>query len=186
MSKAIQLTRGKVAIVDDKYFDYLNQWKWCADGSQRTYYAVRQIRDGNKRRQRKIWMHHEVFKLANNLESYNGKLDHIDNDGCNNTECNLREASTRENNRNARKSKNCSSKFKGLCWYPSRSKWIVRIRAGELMPNGKLKNIHLGYFTDEVDGALAYDAAAQKYFGEFAKLNFPINAGLLLEVMISE
>lgn len=39
--KEIILTQGKVALVDDKDFEYLNQWKWHADESLRTFYAKR-------------------------------------------------------------------------------------------------------------------------------------------------
>jgi len=32
---------------------------------------------------------------------------------------------------------------------------------------------HLGYFTNEIQAAKAYDNAARKHHGEFASLNFP-------------
>lgn len=39
--KEIQLTQGMVALVDDEDFEYLNNWKWCADKSINTFYARR-------------------------------------------------------------------------------------------------------------------------------------------------
>jgi hypothetical protein len=42
MAKVIQLTQGKVAIVDDIDFEYLNQFKWYARKSRsQNYYAGR-------------------------------------------------------------------------------------------------------------------------------------------------
>jgi hypothetical protein len=35
------------------------------------------------------------------------------------------------------------------------------------------KKIHVGYFTDLHQAALAYDGVALAFHGEFAKLNFP-------------
>jgi hypothetical protein len=59
-----------------------------------------------------------------------------------------------------------TSGYKGVVWHKASQKFAVRIGL-----NGK--KISLGYFKTAEEGAKVYDAAAQKLFGDFAKLNFP-------------
>jgi hypothetical protein len=49
---------------------------------------------------------------------------------------------------------------------PDLGKWTAAIRARD-------KVRHLGCFVNEVDAALAYDAAARRYHRHMAVLNFP-------------
>lgn len=98
-------------------------------------------------------------------------VDHINGDGLDNRRANLRVCSRRDNNCNASKAPGKSSRYKGVSL--SYGKWRAAIRGGPVMPNGWRKGIVLGYFSDEEDAARAYDAAAVRYFGEFARLNFP-------------
>lgn len=53
--KEIKLTQGKITLVDDKDFKYLNQWKWCAHKGGRTYYVVRNGRDETGKRITILW-----------------------------------------------------------------------------------------------------------------------------------
>jgi hypothetical protein len=53
--KTITLSRGLVACVDDDDFNYINQWKWCADKIGRTWYAERVIVANGKKK--KLYMH---------------------------------------------------------------------------------------------------------------------------------
>lgn len=59
-----------------------------------------------------------------------------------------------------------TSRFKGVCFEQWSGKWVVQIRK-----DGKGRKI--GRFSDEVEAAQAYDAAARELFGEHAYLNFP-------------
>ena len=78
---------------------------------------------------------------------------------------NLRIASYSQNGANRIKNKGkLSSQFKGVDFYIRNNKWRSQILV-------KGKKIHLGYFSSEVDAAIAYNNAAIRYFDKFAHLN---------------
>lgn len=156
MTKMIPLTRGKFALVDDEDFDWLSQWKWHIH----TGYAARVLPKFLGKR-KVIWMHREIAKTPDGMDT-----DHINLNKLDNRRENLRACSHSENKRNQGPQSNNASGRRGVHFNKWDRKWQARIKA-----NGK--NIHLGSFDSADEAALAYDAAARKYFGEFANLNFP-------------
>lgn len=155
--KEIQLTQGKVALVDDDDYERVNQFKWCADISYSTIYASRQSYG------KKIYMHRLVMDTQPKIE-----CDHIDGNGLNNQKSNLRNCTHKENLRNKKIHKNkinCSSKFKGVFFRKEQNTYQAYINVDK-------KHIYLGCSKDEYEAALLYDNAAKLYFGEFAFTNF--------------
>jgi hypothetical protein len=158
MAKEIILTQGKVAIVDDDMFDYLNQWKWYAHEDGNTFYARRNITISNSK-QSKIQMHRLIAKPTKDMV-----IDHIDGDGLNNQRINLRICTSMQNIINRKLNANSKTGYKGVSYIKISNKFRAYININRI-------NKHLGYFIDPIDAARAYNAAALKYHGEFANLN---------------
>ena len=110
--------------------------------------------------------HRIVFALSHGYWPA-GEIDHIDGDPSNNKPANLREASRKENMRNRMSRRDSSSVYCGVSWITRDKRW----RAACTNPSGK--KVHLGQFTDEIEAARAYDAAAREWHGEYAATNFP-------------
>jgi hypothetical protein len=175
--REIQLTKGYVAYVDDEDFDRVNAFSWQIhenmrkDGTVRNAYAARSA--GAVRTKQKL--HRFILGITDpEIE-----VDHRDHDGLNNQRGNLRVATGSQNQHNRRKRFGTSSQFKGVSWLKGTvyngkqyaGKWQARI---QIRFDSKSQSQYLGYFTDEVEAALAYDAAARQHFGEFALTNFPL------------
>jgi hypothetical protein len=143
--KEIKLTQGKVALIDDLDFVKINQHKWFFD-------------HGYAKRNKNIYMHREIMNTPEGMDT-----DHVNGDGLDNRRDNLRICTHNENVRNCKIGKNNKVGYK--CIEKRGLKWRAYI-----VVNG-IKN-HLGYFNDSSAAASAYDTAAKKYFGEFAKTNF--------------
>lgn len=145
MTKEIPLTQGMVALVDDKDFEWLNQFKWFAQKINHTIYVCRNAPYIDGKRPQYIYMHKSIIScIAPSI------IDHIDGNGLNNQRSNLRVVTKRGN------ALNCihrripkSSKYPGVSFNNARKKWVSAIRY-------KGVNFFLGYFSEE-------DVAAQAY-----------------------
>jgi hypothetical protein len=141
--------------VDDAAYSNLSKYTWrVIKTSARTpEYAVTKI-DGKL-----VYMHRMILG--------DGKYvaDHINGNGLDNRASNLRKVTPQQNATNSKKKKcGTTSKFKGVGWVKKDSAYQARIRT----PNGR---ISLGYFKNELDAALAYNAKAYELYGDYAKLN---------------
>lgn len=157
--KQIELTQGKVALVDDEDYETLNQFNWYAhkQKSGGRFYAVRKITINGK--QKTISMHRFL------LDALDSKLetDHIDKNGLNNQKANLRLCSVSDNQKN--KCSRGTSKYIGVHYNKRSKKWMSEI-------NVDGKRIKLGSFLNEKDAAIARDKVAKETKNEFYTLNF--------------
>jgi hypothetical protein len=158
MAKEIQLTQGKVALVDDEDYEYLMQWKWFANKKGSTFYAVRSLHSNNVRKT--IFMH----RLITNNINTKMQTDHLNGNGLDNRKINLRICTTSQNSMNRGLQINNTTGFKGVNYDKFSNKFRAQIRVNNIYKN-------LGYYIDPKDAARAYNEAAIKYHGEFANLN---------------
>lgn len=160
--RQIQLTNGPIALVDDGDFELVSQWKWWKDGR----YAVRNLplaewlARGGRGVPRRLLMHRVILNAPPGQD-----IDHRDGNGLNNTRANLRFCNDSQNQANrVRLRPGRSSRYRGVTLHPT-GKWQASIKV-------QLRVIYLGLFASEEAAARAYDAAAVKHFGDFARPNF--------------
>lgn len=162
MSKVIELSQGKVAVVSNRDFTRLNQFSWHVWrplNAPHLAYAARKIRkkDG---RYSKAFMHREVLCAPPGME-----VDHRNRDGLDNRRRNLRLATASQNQANSRQHRDAqSSRFKGVTWHKGSQKWQSSIQFQK-------HRFYLGWFVSEIDAALAYNRKAIALFGSYARLN---------------
>jgi len=161
--RKIRLTEGKFALVDPQDFYWLNNFDWFTKKSFNTFYAARLDNDCAKWG-KTVTMHRQIMGFPEGLV-----VDHRNLDGLDNRRSNLRLATHSQNRCNANLNKAaCSSKYRGVHWAKKAKRWRAHLES-------QGKRIELGHFDNEIDAAKAYDKAAKKYHGEFARLNFPEN-----------
>ncbi|SRR5712692_432961 len=153
-----ELSQGQVAIVDDEDFDWVTQYEWHLKRGHNTFYAQRWVKIDGK------WTRQKLHRFILGLTDPRIKIDHKDGNGLNNHRQNLRIATKQQNQANQQKQQGTSSRFKGVTWDKNRGKWSAQVMVAG-------KNKYLGRFDSELKAAQTYDQAAQKYFGNFAKLN---------------
>ncbi len=157
--KAIPLSQGEWAFVDEDDYGRVVEHNWCAvnaagSGATPIIYARRS--DG-------VYMHAFILGVVRNrgIECLHGPRGTLDN-----TKRNLR-IGTRADNQRDRVSTGSTSRYKGVSWNFQSRRWSVKITAGTVYQ-------FLGYFSDEVEAASVYDEAARDLHGDFARLNFPV------------
>lgn len=152
--KKIPLTQGKFAIVDDDLYDWASQFSWYLHSEG---YAVREEwNGGNKKRFR---MHREINKTPKGMDT-----DHINGNRLDNRRDNLRTCTRSKNLQNARVRDSNRTGYKGVAIHKASGLYHAYI-------NVDGKQISLKYHKTPEDAARAYNRAAIKYFGEFARLN---------------
>lgn len=149
----IPLSRGMTGTISAVDSDRVSKHSWSILESNGRFYAKAKIGGKN------IKLHRFL------LDAPSGVLvDHRDGNGLNNTRPNIRLATHAQNAMNQKPIN--GRPLKGIDLLPYGA-WRARIHQG-------VKQITIGIFPTAEEAARAYDEAAVRLFGEFARLNFPL------------
>jgi len=154
-------TRGDVTYIyfaNDKGFTKVDTADYEDLARYRWVYMTRGYAEATINGKRTL-LHRYLMKPEGRKE-----VDHINNDRLDNRRINLRIATRAENARNVSRGKSNTSGYKGV----HHIKGLNSYRAVIWVDN---KRVHLGYFKSIEDAAKAYNEAAEKYHGDYAKLN---------------
>lgn len=153
--KYIKLFSGEKVKVDDEDYDGLAKYNWRKTNN----YAARHGGTGVT-----IYMHRQIMDTPYGLQT-----DHINHDKFDNRKSNLRVVTVTQNRWNMKRPRNTIkrkviSPYKGVSIHIDQSRklrWRARIMVNK-------KEISLGYFSTPEEAHIAYCAAAERYFKEFA------------------
>lgn len=150
----IKITQGKEALVDEDVFHILSKTRWFVVNR----YAARNFKraDGERRTQ---YMH--VFIMS--PVPVGMKVDHKNCNRLDNRRLNLRYATKQQDSFNRPVHRDSLTGVKGVTWHKQHQKWYAQI-----MVDGK--NIFLGLFRQIEDAHKAYEKAAAKLHGRFARI----------------
>ena len=157
--RKIYLGESEWAILDQQDYYTFGNFKWSLGGNGKKFYAVRGVKD-EIGEIKIVRLHRQIIEAPDGL-----LVDHRNGNGLDNRRTNLRIATQSQNMQNRQKRKNSTSRFIGVWFVKNKNRWESRITY-------QGKRIWLGRFDNEIEAAKTYDAAARKYHGEFARLNF--------------
>jgi hypothetical protein len=162
--RRINLGEGKWVILDQEDYYRLSGFKWYVNGNGVNFYAFRNMVVGPGLTRMKS-MHREIMGSPKGM-----LVDHRNRDTFDNRRANLRLATHSQNSCNSNINKaGRSSQYRGVSFDRKRKYWNVQV-----VLEGKY--VFFGRYKSEIEAAKAYDEAARKYHGEFARLNFPKTA----------
>ena len=145
------LPNGRSFLFDTDDYPLIKKYSWRVD------------EHGYVRSWCKEYGHFKLHRLLMGFETTK-YVDHINGDPADNRRSNLRLATSAQNAQNSAMRKNNRTGFKGVTRHVS-GRYQARISVEKHC-------ISLGYFSDPVAAAHAYDTAARRYYGEYARLNF--------------
>lgn len=155
--KTIPLTKNQVAIVDDHWYDFLNQWKWKAiwNVDTKSYYAARDKWNSKLKKAKSIYMHRVIANTPKGMI-----CDHIYHDTLDNREAGLRNVTPGQSNMNMRLRKDNRLGIRGVRKTDCGSYTARLICAGKKVLQKNFNNLE--------DAVRARKEAERKYFGDFA------------------
>ncbi len=165
--------QGKVTIVYDESYDWLNQWRWHITTGG---YAARGVSKKERVNGRLRFTLLGIHRLIMQVTDPNIYIDHIDCDKLNNQRSNLRIATNSQNqaNRIILKDSKATSKYVGVKRRITTNKYKGKVYKSSILwiascryPGGR----EIKSFKTEIEAALAYNTMNIKYHGEFARLN---------------